>query len=346
DRAGLSHLERALVHGDGARPTAPRAGRRAGARRRAAAVTGLTGGGTLDPDRHGRSPHRVVERDRRGGLEIRAARRSRTAAATRPTEQPAEQVAEVTQVLEPHAAGETTGESAAGGTATAREPARAEPGGGHVAHLVVLLALLVVAEHVVCGRDLLEPILRVLVPGVGVGVVLLGKLAIRLLDLGRGRVLRHAQHLVVVLLEPLPSDVAVHGRRPRSARRGRSPDGSRCCAACTPAGRSPRRADRPRRRRSASGPRARWDRMPCLRRRSAPGPRPATSRRASRTRARRPCGTPRSPAGARPRSTRGRTRPTPPAAPGRAAGPRRPRAAPGIASCACGSSRTPPAAAG
>src|SRR5215207_4554567 len=343
DGTGLAHLEQPLIHRDGARPAASRTGRRARARRGAASVTGLARRRAGDPDRHRGSGHRVVERDRHGRLQIRPTGGTGSAAAPPTPEQPAEQVPEIAEVLEADPAGEPTLEPAA----TARGSTRAEPRRGHVAHLVVLLALVLVAQDVVRRRDLLEPVLGLRVPGVRVGVVLLRELAVGLFDLGRARVLRDAEHLVVVLVEPLASDVAVHGRlRPRSARRGRSPDGSPCRAACTPAGRSPRRADRPRRRRSASGPRARWDRTPCPRRRSARGPRHAASRRASRRRARRPCGTPRSPAAARPRSTRGRTRPTPPGAPARAAGPRRRRAAPGSGSCACGSSRTPPAAAG
>ena len=67
------------------------------------------------------------------------------------------------------------------------------------ADLVVLLALVGVAEDVVGRRDLLEALL---VTRVGVRVVLLGQLAVGAGDLlGRGR-LGHAQDLVVVLLEP------------------------------------------------------------------------------------------------------------------------------------------------
>src|SRR4029453_11549414 len=223
-------------------------------------------------------------------------------------------------------AGEATGEPAAR-CPTTGDPAGPVPGRGHVAHLVVLLALLLVAEHVVGRRDLFESILRVLVPGVGVGVVLLGQLAVGLLDLGRGGVLRHAEDLVVVLLKPLATHVAVHGSssRARRARRERSRDGSRCPAACIPDERPPRRAGRPHRRRSASTPRARWGRTPCPRPRSAPAPPPEGAPGA--------------------RWGRGRPRRGPRASPARGAGaPRRP-AAPATWSCACGSSRTPPGAA-
>ena len=65
--------------------------------------------------------------------------------------------------------------------------------------MVVLLALLGVAEDVVGVRDLLEALLcaRVLV---GVRVVPAGELAIRLLDLVLRRLLVDAEHLVEVLL--------------------------------------------------------------------------------------------------------------------------------------------------
>src|SRR4029453_16511104 len=66
DGAGLAHLGRPLFHGAGARTPAPGTGRRARARRRAAAVTRLARGGPLDPDRHGRPPQRAAPRERRG----------------------------------------------------------------------------------------------------------------------------------------------------------------------------------------------------------------------------------------------------------------------------------------
>src|SRR5439155_20019889 len=91
-----------------------------------------------------------------------------------------------------------------------RAEAAAVTGRGHVADLVVLLPLLLVAQDVVRRGNLLEAVLRVLVPRVRVRVVLLRELAVCLLDLGGRRVLGHAEYLVVVLLEPLPPDVAVH----------------------------------------------------------------------------------------------------------------------------------------
>ena len=71
----------------------------------------------------------------------------------------------------------------------AAEPARAGAGRHHLADLVVLLALLGVAEHVVRGGDLLEALLGVLVAGVRVGVVLLRELPVRARDVLLGRAL-------------------------------------------------------------------------------------------------------------------------------------------------------------
>jgi hypothetical protein len=55
--------------------------------------------------------------------------------------------------------------------------------GGDLAELVVEGALLLVAEHVEGGGDVLELLLRLLVARVDVRVVLLGELAVGLLDL-------------------------------------------------------------------------------------------------------------------------------------------------------------------
>src|SRR6185436_13468354 len=65
-----------------------------------------------------------------------------------------------------------------------------------VAELVVGGAPLVVREHLVGGRDPLEPLLRLLVARVDVGVVLARELAVRAPDRVRLRVLRDPEHLV------------------------------------------------------------------------------------------------------------------------------------------------------
>src|SRR5262249_5949520 len=144
----------------------------------------------------------------------------RAAPASRGAEEASEQVADVGS-LEALAVREALVVGAAGsaGTCARPEPA-AVSGRGHVADLVVLRALLLVAQHVVRRGALLEGFLRVLVPRVRAGVELLRELAVRLLDLGSRRVLGHAECLVVVLLEPLPPDVAVH-RGPLGVTSGR-----------------------------------------------------------------------------------------------------------------------------
>src|SRR5581483_10947780 len=190
--------------GDRAGASAPRTGRRPGPGSRAGAAAGRAGSGPLDADRNGRPAYRLVERQPDLGLEVRAPGDPRAAPTSR---EHAEEIAEipesgeVAEILEAHPA-------AARGPAGEPGP---ETGGGHLAHLVVLLALVLIADDVVGRRDLLEALLRGLVAGVRVGVVALRELSIRLLDLRLRGVLGHAQDLVVVLLEPLAPDVAVHG---------------------------------------------------------------------------------------------------------------------------------------
>src|SRR5690606_35313198 len=82
----------------------------------------------------------------------------------------------------------------------AAPPRPAEPREGAVlAHLIVLLALVLVGEHGVRLGDLLEPLGRRLVVRVRVRVVLLGELPVCLLDLVRAGVLRHPERPVEVL---------------------------------------------------------------------------------------------------------------------------------------------------
>ncbi len=141
------------------------------------------------------------------GLEVGAVLRTGRAAPAPPAaarapapaaEQAAEQVAEAADVLEvERRALESAGESAA-----APEPTRAGAARDHLADLVVLLALVGVAEHLVCGRHLLEALLGRGVTLVGVGVELLRQLPVGALDLLVGRAGLHAEHGVVVLLEP------------------------------------------------------------------------------------------------------------------------------------------------
>ena len=141
------------------------------------------------------------------GLEVLAALRPRglTAAAAPPAgipEEVAEEVAEAAAVVEVERA-----RSEAGTETAATEPAarttRADAARDHLADLVVLLALLDVTEDVVRGRDLLEALLGLRVTGIRVGMVLLGQLSVGALDVLVARAGLHAEHGVVVLLEPL-----------------------------------------------------------------------------------------------------------------------------------------------
>ena len=91
------------------------------------------------------------------------------------------------------------------------------------AELVVGLALLGVGQHLVGLSGFLELLLGSRIARVSVGVVLQRELPIRLLDLVRRGGLGDPEHLVVVLLEPLAPDVAVHGSPLTSARRERWP---------------------------------------------------------------------------------------------------------------------------
>ena len=114
--------------------------------------------------------------------------RARPTAAT--TEDAAEEIAQVAQVLHAEGAAAPTAGNAA---EAADRPVRAD--------LVVLLALVGVADDVVGGTDLLEALLRA---RVGIRVVLLRQLPVGARDLlVRGR-RDDAEHLVVILLEPFP----------------------------------------------------------------------------------------------------------------------------------------------
>src|SRR5216683_3154999 len=137
---------------------------------------------------------RALERlsERQGDLGLCVPPLGRTPAST------VEDVAQVAQVLEadPPAAGPSPT-----GATGATEPAEART--EHLPKVVVLLAGLGVAQHVVGVGDLLELLLGRRVAGVGVRVVLLRQLAVGLLDVGLGRALLDAEGGVVVLVRPL-----------------------------------------------------------------------------------------------------------------------------------------------
>src|SRR5260221_6109416 len=107
-------------------------------------------------------------------------------------------------VAQPAAVGfETERAPTAGSAPEAAPPVGSDACRDHLANLVVLGALRGIAEDVVGRGDLLESLLRLGVPGIRVGVVLLGELLEGARQVLVGRARRHAEDLVVVLLEPL-----------------------------------------------------------------------------------------------------------------------------------------------
>ena len=205
--------EQALVVVEAPRPAAARAGVRRGARCGAAAAAVRAPDLLGHVDRRRDAVHRVLEGQVQLRLHVGPALgptlgRARPAGA--PAEEATEEVAEVAHVVH-----------AEGAAAAARHAAEAadRPAG---ADLVVLLALVGVADHVVGGADLLEALLRA---GVGVGVVLLRQLPVGARDLLVGRRRHDAEHLVVVLLEPftLCGHGSVHPRTRTMAGRSTCP---------------------------------------------------------------------------------------------------------------------------
>src|SRR6516162_11565275 len=155
---------------------------------RARALTGQS-------QRHGGAVDRIAERQRGLRLHVRAAPGPAlrgAAAAEDPGEDVAEPVAGLARAAEQVAQVEPA------------EPAAAPAWGRHSEHracFVVLLALLLIRQHVVRLGDLLEALFGVGVPLVRVGMVLPREVAVRLLYLSWLRGLGHAQSLVVILLQ-------------------------------------------------------------------------------------------------------------------------------------------------
>ena len=130
--------------------------------------------------------HRLLERDRDRDLHVLAA--GRTAGAAPPA---AERAAAAEERLE-----DVAQPTAAEQVVHVRHPGLAAD--ARLAETVVAGALLVVGEHGVGPRDLLEALGRVRVVGVGVGMQLAGPLAVRLLEVVGRRRPAHAQQFVVV----------------------------------------------------------------------------------------------------------------------------------------------------
>ena len=138
------------------------------------------------------------------------------------TEQAAEQVVNVdigAGAATESAEGVRAGVSAA--KAATAEATRTHACGAVAANLVVLLALLLVGEHVVGLGDFLELLLSLLVTGVQIRVVLAGELAVRLLNVAFACVFANAQCLIKVVSYPVfachmfVSPLAVMRRPPR-----------------------------------------------------------------------------------------------------------------------------------
>ena len=152
-----------------------------------------------DLHRGGRTCDRGLEGHRERRLQVGAALgpggRSRRGPAT--TEEVSDQVTQVRSL------------ESGGAAASGRETTHAAGHRSHRAHFVVLLALVGIAYHLIGRGHLLEALLGRVVTRVRVGVQPPGELAVCRGDLFRGGILRHTEHLVVVLLEPLPIDVHV-----------------------------------------------------------------------------------------------------------------------------------------
>ena len=124
---------------------------------------------------------------------------SGTASAT--AEEAAEQVVNVDACAAVAEAAECVRAGVAGVAATAKAAASesAHARCAVAANLVVLFALLLVGEHVVCFRDFLELLLCCGVAGVQVRVVLAGELAVCLLDVAFACVFADTQCLIKVV---------------------------------------------------------------------------------------------------------------------------------------------------
>src|SRR5580693_8349266 len=208
--ARLGERETAQVLALLAGPFTVRADPRDSAGLGAGALAGRAGTLAGQPEADRDAVQRVAERQR--GLRLHVGTPPRpvlrgTRPATAAAEHAAEDVSEpAARVAAGRAAGaeqvaEVEVESPAARAAGCALASAPEPAAEQGACVVVLLAPLAVGQRVVGLGDLLEPLLRLGVTLVGVGVVLAGELAVRLLDLVRAGGLGDAQDLVIVLLE-------------------------------------------------------------------------------------------------------------------------------------------------
>ncbi len=170
------------------------------------------GGGATHLDRGGDTGCGVLEPDAEVGLDVGAPRRAASGPRSRsrrgrrgPRTHPAGRTGPRPDLL---SSLETAAPTPVSGEATGLD---------HPPHLVVLLALLDVGQGGVGLGDLLELLLGLGVPRIGVGMMGLCQLAVCLLDLlGAGRFL-DTEDLIEVLVDPVP----VHCRASRTTIAGR-----------------------------------------------------------------------------------------------------------------------------
>ena len=239
--ARFGEPERALVAVDHPGAVTGRADLRAGAGARPAAVAVGARRRAGEPQRHGDTLGRLEEVEVGFGLEVLAAARPTGARLRAPSEQPAEQVADVgpavltglaEQVVEVEPAAAVVVDGVVAAPAAAVEAAAETTAAGEQPPgLVVLLALGRVGQHIAGLADLLVALIGDLVVGVAVGVVLGEQLAGDPLDLVLAGVRGDAEHLVEVLLDPFSLN---HAASPPHHCRGYESDSAFCEPDCSP----------------------------------------------------------------------------------------------------------------
>src|SRR5437867_901236 len=165
------------------------------ARGGAAAVTGWANLRHRQCDRHLAAERGDAERDRDRGLDLFLVVQALRARRPPPAEDGREQVAEPAERAEIREIEvDPPGARRTGASAPTRARVRAI-----ASQLIVSLALVRIAQHIVRLVDLLEAPRRLSVVGIAIGMVLLGEPAERLLDLVHRRGLGDPQDLVIVL---------------------------------------------------------------------------------------------------------------------------------------------------
>ena len=204
-RAGAREFHEAALDGAPAAAAAARAGPLARSGGAALPAAGLAGGLAVDADTGLDAVDGVLEPDLHGVLEVLAALGTAgggfgAADPAAPAEEILEEIPEgrravvrKIEAFEPRPP-----------RPSARARARRDP--PELAELVVLGPLFRVAQDRVGLLDLLEPGLGRLVPGVEVGMVFPGQLAVGLLDVGQGRSPGDPQDLIIIFRHYRTSD--------------------------------------------------------------------------------------------------------------------------------------------